>query len=1207
MKPFAPAFCSFVLTSLLLPGAAVAQSACDGTAPTTLCPDASGKCVVTSGAEGWDYTLGDGKCGANVGSSCVCTLRAAINELNQHQKLNPSDTRTFTIDLSGVPGNVVTLTYQASSTRNDDFTGDLDVQTNIDIVGQAARSEITAVWYNGGDNVTPDRIFHVVPLQPFYDSDKHVVVTYPVPTLTLDHINVVGGGANKKYDANQVVIDNGDGGGIWVDLTPAQPTGFFASAPPCAYTPIAAALVMNDSSVSACTAVEGGGGISSSGKVTLTNSEVGEIQGIAAGNKALTACGGIELAQGSNGKACLGHAACLDLPASDPLACPTCQDSQGHTVCMGPVPAAVITDSNITNNQAVTFGGGLCDLVLKPQVTPGAVALTVTHSHIDRNSVFASAVNVLSGGGGVLLFGVNDTSHFTDSTISSNQCSGGIPGGGVKAFFSTVNLFGVTVADNQLFGTAAATLAYVYVGGAGIALEAAAATIDRSAAGPSIISGNDDSLDYANAAGNPGKNWKKSIYSGGGIVFFPTLFPGLAFPSATFPSVVPTLNVAHTSIHGNVTRGNGGGVFLAQSAMLASGLQRSPTPQPLSAIFADVTIDSNVALDQASSQPTGDGSGIYLENQTPWDSDFNSNGNPGGTGFGASLLLESSTISNNGCALVSRGQGKTVASANGGVLIGCGNAGATVYAHSGGGIGQLGGAVRAVNTTITGNQVKDFGGGWDIEYASNAYLYNTTVVANTSAYVLLALTNALQSLPTGGGGGIYVSNFPAAKTSSGSTYNPIVLSKNSLITDNISNDGKSSDCLGSGFPAGSGLVSGGYNLIEQDGCSALDAASTVITQLDPTDVIGVSGQVGALADNGGVSPFAPIAPANTLTLLPQPGSAAIDKIPLANCTWTDFAGTTQVVNADERHAPRPTAGAFLCDIGAVEIAESDLTVTKTASAKVVALGHDVTFTITVANAGPNDATGVIVTDPLVSTLTFKSASAGCSLSGATVICAVGTVSAGSSISISITATVNQTAANGAVISNSATASGDNPDPKPSDNTGTTTVTVGDLADLGIVKSGPSHAALGQQIVYTLTVSNAGPAMATGVSVSDDLPPGTAFVSASGDGSCSGAGSTVTCSAPSLAAGSSIAFAVTVKVTAAGVITNIATVTSATSDPNLANNTSQSVQTNVSAASPLAAELFSGGGILRGCHAGGASSGAWLFVVVAFVLRRRRRA
>ena len=72
------------------------------------------------------------------------------------------------------------------------------------------------------------------------------------------------------------------------------------------------------------------------------------------------------------------------------------------------------------------------------------------------------------------------------------------------------------------------------------------------------------------------------------------------------------------------------------------------------------------------------------------------------------------------------------------------------------------------------------------------------------------------------------------------------------------------------------------------------------------------------------------------------------------------------------------------------------------------------------------------------------------------------------------------------------------DPDAANNTATSSVTLAPAADLHITKEGPVTAVAGTNLVYTITVTNAGPSDATGVTVTDPTPAGLTFVSNAGD-------------------------------------------------------------------------------------------------------------
>jgi uncharacterized repeat protein (TIGR01451 family) len=88
---------------------------------------------------------------------------------------------------------------------------------------------------------------------------------------------------------------------------------------------------------------------------------------------------------------------------------------------------------------------------------------------------------------------------------------------------------------------------------------------------------------------------------------------------------------------------------------------------------------------------------------------------------------------------------------------------------------------------------------------------------------------------------------------------------------------------------------------------------------------------------------------------------------------------------------------------------------------------------------------------------------------------------------------------------------------------------------------PDPATLGGSITYTLVVHNDGPGTATGVKVSDPLPPELSFQSVSStQGKCTG-GVVISCDLGTLAPGASVTITVLAKTTRTGVVTNTAVV------------------------------------------------------------------
>ncbi len=116
------------------------------------------------------------------------------------------------------------------------------------------------------------------------------------------------------------------------------------------------------------------------------------------------------------------------------------------------------------------------------------------------------------------------------------------------------------------------------------------------------------------------------------------------------------------------------------------------------------------------------------------------------------------------------------------------------------------------------------------------------------------------------------------------------------------------------------------------------------------------------------------------------------------------------------------------------------------------------------------------------------------------------------------------------------------------------ITVATSADLALAETAsPSPAAVGGNLTYTLTITNNGPNSAPSVTVTDTLPSGVTFVSATPSvGSCSGS-ATVTCNLGTLANGGAATVTIIITPTAVGTLVNTASVSSGVPDPNPANN------------------------------------------------------
>ncbi len=127
--------------------------------------------------------------------------------------------------------------------------------------------------------------------------------------------------------------------------------------------------------------------------------------------------------------------------------------------------------------------------------------------------------------------------------------------------------------------------------------------------------------------------------------------------------------------------------------------------------------------------------------------------------------------------------------------------------------------------------------------------------------------------------------------------------------------------------------------------------------------------------------------------------------------------------------------------------QADLAITKTDSPDPVLVGDLLTYVIHVTNAGPDDAANVKVTDTLPSTVTFDSASSGCS-GTKTVTCSLGTIANGESATLIIRVVPNKKGK----VTNQATVSSSTPDPVAANNAASATTTV-NPAPAGGVQTG----------------------------------------------------------------------------------------------------------------------------------------------------------
>ncbi|RQP10628.1 MAG: DUF11 domain-containing protein, partial [Parapedobacter sp.] len=177
---------------------------------------------------------------------------------------------------------------------------------------------------------------------------------------------------------------------------------------------------------------------------------------------------------------------------------------------------------------------------------------------------------------------------------------------------------------------------------------------------------------------------------------------------------------------------------------------------------------------------------------------------------------------------------------------------------------------------------------------------------------------------------------------------------------------------------------------------------------------------------------------------------------------------------------------------------------KTADKSEVKAGEELTYTITVTNTGDVDYDGITVSDAIPANTTYKegSASEGGSLSGNTLTWTVD-VPFGESRGVSFTVVVADDLTGVESIRNAAVVTGDDPGEPQEPEVETPTDPVKSFssdktADKSEVKAG-------EELTYTITVTNTGDVDYDGITVSDAIPANTTYKegSASEGGSLSG--------------------------------------------------------------------------------------------------------
>ena len=321
----------------------------------------------------------------------------------------------------------------------------------------------------------------------------------------------------------------------------------------------------------------------------------------------------------------------------------------------------------------------------------------------------------------------------------------------------------------------------------------------------------------------------------------------------------------------------------------------------------------------------------------------------------------------------------------------------------------------------------------------------------------------------------------------------------------------------------------------------------------------------------------------------NPGASATVMItvtagPSGNVPVTDIASVTSAL-------PDPSLANNVASVSTTVTPMAAVTLAITPPAINPAIeGQNETWTVTIANAGPNDAANVVLSDTLPLGVTIVSEvpsiglapviSAGTGGNPSTMVTTIGTLPAGFTATLTFIATTLPAAVPALNFTASVTTT--TPDQNTTDNTASTSTPVLPVASLAVAIAAPSPELISQNLTYNVTVTNSGPNAASNVVLTDTLPTNATFVSGLASAS---QGQTPTISAGvltanlgTLLANSIATVTITVIPNAFPSIVNSVSVTSATTSPvvvTATNTTTVSTNADISVAvvsSPVPAQV-----------------------------------
>jgi uncharacterized repeat protein (TIGR01451 family) len=391
------------------------------------------------------------------------------------------------------------------------------------------------------------------------------------------------------------------------------------------------------------------------------------------------------------------------------------------------------------------------------------------------------------------------------------------------------------------------------------------------------------------------------------------------------------------------------------------------------------------------------------------------------------------------------------------------------------------------NTTFVSVAVANTGGGtWSCPNSAPVACSSTTVAPGSTATI-----TAIYTVAAGAAAGTLITDTASAATTSRDTN----MANNSATVQIAVASGTQADLsvTNSGSP---NPVNAGSNITYTQSITNAGPATAnapVFTETLPANTTAVS----LTGPSGWTCVLASLTCTDTTTMA---GSTTANFTFIVAVNSTVASGTT-ITQTDSVTSTTgdPNSGNNSAAASVQVGTSADLSITDSASPVPVLAGGNITYTQVVTNAGPSNASGTTVSESLPANTTSVSLSgpAGWLCTLATLTCTNPSLAPGTPATITYVVKVSAAAVAGTAINDTVRVSSSATDPNTTNNAATAAdvVATGTEADLVTMNSpAPTSVAAGSNVTYTQTVTNDGPAPATGVTFTQSTPPNTTFQS-----------------------------------------------------------------------------------------------------------------